>query len=772
MLQKSYVSILSASFPDGSNLREVQPATQRHPSSRAMRLVDDPTRFLLVSLPRKLADYIARDTLVRWVREGVEANGVRYRYLGFTESQVKAGKLMFFREDEEWSVESILARLGDLPSVYLTSGYGKYAARLGLSFSSTLESLDIPPRLALRIPDLTAPDGSLYSDGCGMIRDSFAAQLCTKHDLPSDSSVFQVRRGGIKGLLVRYPDDKFDVLCGAHAQADVTPLIAYRPSMHKYEGGPTILEINNVNSPPAAARLNVQLMVLLLTLGVSSSIFKRLLQVQLDLISCILTDRTKALMYIKGELDAAAEDNFAQSLYNMLLAGQDMTEPIVRQRLQRFQGFQYESLRKKMALRVQDSCYVFGVVDEEEVLGPDEVYINLPSRSGVLVRDVIVARIPSYHPGDIRRLRAVDRPELRHHRNCIVFPATAPHSVPDTMSSGDLDGDKYFVTWDPSLLPPREAPPLNRAPPLSAGPAPATSTMPPRQLSDMPSAAVNTFMQLKFNALMGRMANEWSRQVESSPQLANAPYPLELVPLIEAAFDIMKSGEDFARLRARFKEVQSRHRGNVTPGFVSPIQQLRDMIPQTDVSESAKNLEADCCDPALIRREEDPVRWNNLLAEAREVMPRFNKDMRDAIKLDAATREFDPDSHRNPDEFSNDANRVKQDYRNRYFGGGCTKEEQCEQRLRASAWYYYGYTQKKEAFAWLGERYLNEIKAWSSNGNRPPVYVGAANPQPAQRFLPCNRRLLLAWILKLHWSMSPPRHKLLPRPLLRRHCPS
>lgn len=97
------------------------------------------------------------------------------------------------------------------------------------------------------------------------------------------------------------------------------------------------------------------------------------------------------------------------------------------------------------------------------------------------------------------------------------------------MSSGDLDGDKYFLTWDPSLLPLAEATPLNRAP------AGTSSASRPRQLSDVPSDAVQTFMQLKFNALMGQMANEWSRQVENTPQLANAPYPLQLVPLIEAA---------------------------------------------------------------------------------------------------------------------------------------------------------------------------------------------------------------------------------------------
>ena len=67
----------------------------------------------------------------------------RYRFLGFTESQVKAGKLMFFREDARWTVESLLSSFGNLPSVYEKSGYGKYSARLGLSFSSTAESFDV-----------------------------------------------------------------------------------------------------------------------------------------------------------------------------------------------------------------------------------------------------------------------------------------------------------------------------------------------------------------------------------------------------------------------------------------------------------------------------------------------------------------------------------------------------------------------------------------------------------------------------------------------------
>ncbi len=71
----TYVSVYSANCPDGVNLRDVQ--LQRHPSSRAMRLVDDPTRFLLVSLPKQVDIRVLRATLLEWVHEGVEINSIR-----------------------------------------------------------------------------------------------------------------------------------------------------------------------------------------------------------------------------------------------------------------------------------------------------------------------------------------------------------------------------------------------------------------------------------------------------------------------------------------------------------------------------------------------------------------------------------------------------------------------------------------------------------------------------------------------------------------------
>ena len=119
-----------------------------------------------------------------------------------------------------------------------------------------------------------------------------------------------------------------------------------------------------------------------------------------------------------------------------------------------------------------------------------------------------------------------------------VFSATATHSVPDTIASGDLDGDMYFVCWDPSLIPPRVAPPCSRAPSATSQSVPAPTTAAQagtRQLSDMRQAAIDTFMQLKFSRLLGMMSNEWTRHVELTPELADAPYCRDLVPLVESA---------------------------------------------------------------------------------------------------------------------------------------------------------------------------------------------------------------------------------------------
>ena len=45
---------------------------------------------------------------------------------------------------------------------------------------------------------------------------------------------------------------------------------------------------------------------------------------------------------------------------------------------------------------------------------------------------------------------------------------------------------------------------------------------------------------------------------------------------------------------------------------------------------------------------------------------------------------------------------------------GKRPEERATERMRASAWYCYAYQRRKRKFAWLGARYLNEIRRGQS----------------------------------------------------------
>jgi len=56
-------------------------------------------------------------------------------------------------------------------------------------------------------------------------------------------------------------------------------------------------------------------------------------------------------------------------------------------------------------------------------------------------------------PGDIQVFTAQgDIPELAHLVDCIVFSTLGNQPAAATLSGGDLDGDKFFVSWDSDLI--------------------------------------------------------------------------------------------------------------------------------------------------------------------------------------------------------------------------------------------------------------------------------------------------------------------------------
>ncbi|KAF7352146.1 RNA-dependent RNA polymerase [Mycena venus] len=717
--------------------------------SRATRLVGDSRRFMTVSFTKAPGERIkAWLQQITQTGEGITIDGNKYVFLGFTESSLKAGHLLFFREGEDFTVETLKQSFGDLKAVYDDYGYGKYAARLGLSFSSTIGTQEIDPTDKIELPDLKASDGSLTSDGCGLIRASYCSEISSFLEVPSDTAVFQIRLGGIKGVLMRCPDDLFEQICGCSNKK-----IAYRPSMLKYEGGPQVLEVQNVSRPPKSGRLNKQFIVLLLTRGIPLTVFEELLQMRLDEIDKITTDREKALECVDGEVDAEGM-GFYQALYEMLLAGHDMNEPYLATLLRRFQNTARDSLRSKLNIPVKGSGYVFGVVDHCGVLKEGEVYINW--KGGPQVGTVAVMRTPAYDSDGIRVLEAVNKPELKHLTNCIVFASSGAHSEPDRMGGGDLDGDQYYVVFNPLLIPSSREP----APPrvklqaavsrtLSIGGQTQVISSPRRRNTDMLTDAIDTFIEMRCNFLVGEIFNQWMAIVGATPQLADLKECRELVPLIEDALDAVKTGSGLRRIKDDFRRVKRRiQQIHFADEWKNPLEILADGVPERIPEEMQFTP-----DPDLILRsstsEED---WLRLVQDAKATMKEYNQDLQSAIDADKEIKSFGLEDEKRADIFK--AETIAEHFPavdNLLF-------DIPKYLLKASVWYSVGYENKKQSFAWLGARWLNYIKAMRTG--HVPLAVGARSTP----LVPAFPRVIARPVMTATEPVSPPRSSRVPSP--------
>lgn len=95
---------------------------------------------------------------------------------------------------------------------------------------------------------------------------------------------------------------------------------------------------------------------------------------------------------------------------------------------------------------VQKSRLLFGVCDAWDVLREGECAVKVTLEGNgqpyaLKNTEVTVIRNPCLHPGDWQKFKVVERPELAHLVDCIVFSTRGKRPAADLMSGGDLDGD-------------------------------------------------------------------------------------------------------------------------------------------------------------------------------------------------------------------------------------------------------------------------------------------------------------------------------------------
>lgn len=393
---------------------------------------------------------------------GITIGGRHYEFLATGNSQFREHGAYFFASDPGViTAADIRSMMGDFSKIKTVA---KWSSRLGQCFSTTRAIRGTKVKI-VEIKDITH-NGYTFSDGVGKISPVVASIIASEMGISSKSdqppSVYQIRLGGIKGVLAAWPDAK------GHE-------VHIRPSQYKFAALHEGLEVIRYSSFTSVV-LNRQLIAVLRALNVKDNVFIRKMTQELQELARAMVDEEVALQKLQHRIDF---NQMTLTLAECVLGGFLRTrDPFVLSCLHLWRVWYHKALKEKAGLTISEGALVLGCVDETNLLrGHDfdldltkfptraqkiqalpQIFIQVdPLQTGehkVIEGVCVVGRNPSLHPGDLRVVNAVNIPELHHLRDVVVFSQQGYRDIPSMCSGGDLDGDDFLVIWDEQLIPP------------------------------------------------------------------------------------------------------------------------------------------------------------------------------------------------------------------------------------------------------------------------------------------------------------------------------
>ena len=460
--------------------------------------------------------------------EGINLCGRKYVFLAYSSSQFTEHSAWMVAPPRGWNVARMRSELGNFSKCKTPS---KLGARLGQCFSTTFtHSIRSPPPSHFTVPDIHCAKGC-HSDGTGLITRKALNNLLL--ELPigprdaKDVSIIQIRYGGAKGTLTAF-DEPTQFLPAGTPRADVY----IRDSMIKFEGAFSCLEVCSVGKN-VPYFLNRNVILLLVAHGISAETFLNMQKQMLDDLDQMLREPKVAERLVLS-LPGPGSDQ-RSTLLDMLSAGiSPATEPFLYDCLWSIRNHQLNSLQKKSRIWVEKGSVLVGGLDETGKISEGEVFFQVDKKP--FVGPVLVTKHPVMHPGDVRMMKAVNIPELRKHRNMIIFSKHGDRPAADKMSGSDLDGDEFAVTWDERLFLKGNRDPMGYEGKDSAAISDLSGE--PEVITDK---LVEHFLDHIKNASIGQISMLWLDHAVAKGA-ADCQECIELAELHSVAVDYPKSG--------------------------------------------------------------------------------------------------------------------------------------------------------------------------------------------------------------------------------------
>ncbi|RDW85241.1 hypothetical protein BP6252_02831 [Coleophoma cylindrospora] len=380
------------------------------------------------------------------LQSGIKIAGRNFMFLGFSHSSLRSQSCWFMADfqlpdGEVLNAQKVIAELGNFSSIRSPA---KCAARIGQAFSDTPHAVTVSDTALLYVKDVERNE-RVFSDGVGTISMSLVTKIWETLKLPHlvKPTLFQIRYRGAKGMLSLDSRLKGDVL-------------RLRPSMVKYDGSKSNdLEICGSSRKPLPMKLNRQFIKILEDLGVDETFFLNLQAKEVARLRAITASVDNASIF----LDRQSIGNAIQLpwlIKELTFLKFDFREdPFLRDVLEMAILIELRKLKHKAQIPVDKGFHLYGIMDETGILEEGEIFCTVIEdgvKRVITGKNMIVTRAPALHPGDIQLANAVTVPKnspLRQLTNCICFSQKGNRDLPSQLSGGDLDGDLYYVMWDP-----------------------------------------------------------------------------------------------------------------------------------------------------------------------------------------------------------------------------------------------------------------------------------------------------------------------------------
>lgn len=457
--------------------------------------------------------------------------GRAFSFLGFSHSSLRSQTCWFMAPFEVRGgmlrAAALIKDLGDFGHIRTAA---RCAARIGQAFTDTTGTVEVEAEMQVGIQDVER-NGRCFSDGCGTISLGLLQKVWLSYGLRHTSNpvVLQIRQAGRKGVVSLDSRLLGDQFCT-------------RPSMEKFTGSSSVtLEVCDAARRPYPMVLNRQFIKILEDLNVPLASFMNLQDKAMEELRMMTTNTFNASLLLGGTQTskAARLPSLLEMLDSIGLEYHD--DSFLRGVVEMAVLTKLREIKYRGRIPVQNGLTLYGIMDETGYLEEGQIYVvtqsSLDERREVLKKDrVIITRSPALHPGDIRIVEAVDVPEdspLKYLRNCVVFSQHGSRDLPSQLSGGDLDGDKFNIIFEPSLMPQRDiAPPADYP------------RLPDRDLGREVTISDMSFFFIDFMAT-DHLAQICTRHLQIADQKTDGvfdPDCIELASMASAAVDYSKTG--------------------------------------------------------------------------------------------------------------------------------------------------------------------------------------------------------------------------------------